>query len=121
MGALRIKRVYEAPSLDDGYRVLVDRLWPRGIRRDELSFDLWLKNAAPSPPLRTWYGHEPSRWPDFRLRYWAELESRPEVLEPLHAALGKGGLTLLFAARDPAFSHARVLAEFLEESFDPNA
>lgn len=111
---IRLKRVYERPSADDGLRVLVDRLWPRGVSKHDAAADLWLKDAAPSAGLRRWYGHDARRWSGFRKRYRAELERRPEVLHMLDDLRRRGPVTLLFAAHDEARSNAAVLREVLE-------
>jgi uncharacterized protein YeaO (DUF488 family) len=109
-----LKRVYDNPAPDDGLRVLVDRLWPRGMTRQELSADLWLKDAAPSPGLRRWYGHDPRRWDDFAHQYRAELAREPGVLRTLDDLRRRGRITLLFAARDTLHNHAVVLREVLD-------
>lgn len=111
---LKLKRVYERPSADDGLRVLVDRLWPRGVSRHDAAADLWLKDAAPSAPLRRWYGHDARRWPQFRDKYRAELARRPDVLRMLDDLRRRGPVTLLFAAQDEARNNAVVLREILE-------
>ncbi|WP_395698726.1 DUF488 domain-containing protein [Methylocella sp.] len=110
-----VKRVYEPPAAADGMRVLVDRLWPRGLRKDAASIDLWLKEVAPSAALRKWYGHEPERWPEFRKRYEAELDERQADVETLLRLAREGPLTLLYAARDGERSNAEVLWERLEQ------
>lgn len=110
---LRIKRVYETPEKADGVRILVDRLWPRGLSRDKAAVDIWLKEIAPSTELRRWYGHQPGRWPEFRRRYFAELDRQPETVAELRGTLGKGSATLLYAARDTRHSHAQALLEYL--------
>lgn len=112
---VKLKRVYERPSQDDGLRVLVDRLWPRGLSKREAAADLWLKDAAPSPSLRRWYDHEVRRWKEFRKRYRAELARRPDAIQVLRDLRRRGPVTLLFAARDEAHSHAVVLREALED------
>jgi uncharacterized protein YeaO (DUF488 family) len=109
-----LKRVYDNPAPDDGLRVLVDRLWPRGMTRQALSADLWLKDAAPSPRLRRWYGHDPRRWRDFAEKYRAELAREPGVLRTLDDLRRRGRITLLFAARDTLHNHAVVLREVLD-------
>lgn len=111
---VRLKRVYERPSADDGLRVLVDRLWPRGVSKHDAATDLWLKDAAPSVNLRRWYGHDARRWRQFRDRYRAELAGRPDILRMLDDLRQRGPLTLLFAARDETHSNAAVLREVLE-------
>ncbi len=111
---LRIKRAYEPASRADGLRILVDRLWPRGVSKEKLDAE-WLKDIAPSAALRTWYGHEPTRWDGFRERYFAELDARPEVLAPLREALRHGRVTLVYGARDPEHNQAVALAEYLKK------
>ncbi len=112
---IRLKRVYEAAEAADGMRVLVDRLWPRGLGKDDLACDLWLKEVAPSAALRRWFGHDPSRWQAFQERYQAELAARPESWQPLLAAARTGTVTLLYSARDEAHNNAVALKAFLEE------
>ena len=109
-----IKRIYEPPTKDDGARVLVDRIWPRGVTKEEAKLDLWLKAIAPSAALRKWYGHDPAKWTEFRRRYRAELAENPEPVAELKALMAKGPVTLLFAAHDEAHSHAAVLQEFVQ-------
>lgn len=111
----RIKRVYGAPSVEDDFRFLVDRLWPRGIKKEALSMTGWPKEIAPSPSLRKWFGHEPGKWTEFRRRYRAELENNPAAWKPLAEAVKKGNVTLLFAARDLKMNQAVVLRDFLKE------
>src|SRR5690606_4840134 len=116
MRRLRVKRVYDPPAPDDGLRVLVDRLWPRGLKKEDARIDLWLKEVAPSAELRRWFGHDPSRWDEFRRRYAAELRANPAVLEELRASLrGRGVATLLFAARDAERNNAVALKALLED------
>jgi uncharacterized protein YeaO (DUF488 family) len=111
---LHIKRAYDAPDKSDGTRILVDRLWPRGLSRDKAAVDLWLKEIAPSTELRQWFGHEPERWPEFRRRYFAELDRHPEAVAELRAAVGKGSATLLYAAKDIGHNNAQALLEYLQ-------
>ncbi|HEX7036483.1 MAG TPA: DUF488 domain-containing protein [Pseudomonadales bacterium] len=111
---MHIKRAYEPAAPGDGFRVLVDRLWPRGVRKDDLKVDLWARDAAPSAALRKWYGHEPERWEGFLERYFAELDSNPEALEPIRAALRKGKVTLVYSARDERHNQAVALKSYLE-------
>jgi len=114
MAKVSVKRVYLPPDPADGCRVLVDRLWPRGLSKDKAQIDHWLKALAPSDALRKWFGHEPARWDEFRRRYFAELDDQPEALEPLRALLKQEKkLTLLFGARDEAHNNAVALKEYL--------
>jgi uncharacterized protein YeaO (DUF488 family) len=113
-GSFVVKRIYDDPADDDGLRVLVDRLWPRGVSKERAKLDLWLKEIAPSPPLRTEFAHMQERFADFRVAYEAELENNPAVDNLLELAAGKGRVTLLYGARDPDVNHARVLLEFLQ-------
>jgi len=113
--AVELKRAYEPPSPDDGMRVLVDRLWPRGLSKEQLAVDLWLKEVAPSDELRRWYGHEPRRWKSFAAKYRAELAQRTDLLHLLDELRRRGQVTLLYGARDTAGNNAVVLREVLEE------
>ena len=110
---LLLKRVYEAPSPQDGFRILVDRLWPRGITKEKAAVDLWLKEAAPSPELRKAFCHDPEKWDDFRTRYFAELETNAAV-GTIMERLREGTVTLVYAAKDETFNHTAALAEHLE-------
>jgi uncharacterized protein YeaO (DUF488 family) len=110
---IRLKRAYLAPSPEDGVRVLVDRLWPRGLRKSEEAIDRWLKDLAPSTELRRWFGHDPSRWTEFRRQYEAELSRQTELLDELRAMAQKGPVTLVFAAQDELHNQAVVLKDFL--------
>jgi len=112
--AIRIKRVYDEAECSDGFRVLVDRLWPRGLPKADAKVDLWVKQAAPSPELRKWFGHDPAKWTEFRRRYLAELDARPEDLTALEDAARHCTVTLLYAARDTLHNHALVLKAYLE-------
>lgn len=119
---VRIRRVYEAAEPEDGARVLVDRLWPRGLAKTDAVFDDWLKTAAPSAELRKWYGHDPGRYPEFADRYRAELaeagSAASEALERLVELAAEGTLTLLTATKDLEHSHPRVLASVITRSDD---
>jgi uncharacterized protein YeaO (DUF488 family) len=114
---IEIKRVYESPVPEDGRRVLVERLWPRGVRKDTLKLDMWVRELGASDALRRWYGHDPERWPEFRRRYRAELLGHPEHWRPLVELAREDSLTLLFSARDPLRNNAFALREFLLESW----
>ncbi len=115
---LAIKRVYDEPDKSDGMRVLVDRLWPRGLSKERAHVDLWLKDIAPSHELRTWYHHDPAKFDEFRQRYEAELSSGPahDALARLHELMRQQSMTLVFAARDAEHSNAAVLRELLNRS-----
>jgi len=111
---LKIKRVYERPEPRDGTRILVDRLWPRGLTKERARVDLWLKEVAPSTRLRKWYGHDPKKWKGFRSRYRTELKKVPDELATIKAKRRKGRVTLLYGARDEQHNEAIVLQEFLD-------
>lgn len=115
---LQIKRVYEPPAPGDGARILVDRLWPRGLRREAASVDAWMPEVAPSAGLRKWFGHTPSRWAGFERRFAGELDAKPEAVRALVARLRAGQATLLFAARDVAHNNAVALRAYLHRRFD---
>ena len=110
---IRIKRAYEPPHADDGVRILIDRLWPRGIKKEALALDRWAKELAPSTALRKWFGHDPLRWDGFRSRYFAELAANPEGLARLRPYLERGPVTLLYAAVDEEHNNAVALRQFL--------
>jgi uncharacterized protein YeaO (DUF488 family) len=110
---LHIKRAYEPAASEDGERYLVDRLWPRGLRKEALRISAWLKEAAPSDALRRWFGHDPERWVEFRRRYREELRAKKTLLQPLRDALKRGPVTLVYSAHDEARNQAVVLSEFL--------
>ncbi|HEY2335719.1 MAG TPA: DUF488 domain-containing protein [Solirubrobacterales bacterium] len=112
---LTIKRIYEPPSGEDGLRILVDRLWPRGVSKQDAALDLWLKEVAPTPELRAWFGHAPQRFEEFSARYRAELEANPALDRLLDAAREAESVTLLYAARDRKFNHAAVLCDFARD------
>jgi len=110
----KIKRAYETPDPTDGFRVLVDRLWPRGLTREKLRIDAWVKDVAPSTELRKWIHSDMSRWAEFRRRYFKELAAQPEAVADLRKRARAGKVTLVFAARDPENNHAAILKEYLE-------
>lgn len=115
MHAIHIRRAYEPAADDDGVRVLVDRLWPRGLSKDKAAIDHWAKEAAPSNELRRWFAHDPARWPEFQSRYREELQSHQaqEEIATLRAMARKSRLTLLYAARDEEMNNAVVLRDYL--------
>ena len=113
---IRLKRAYEPLSDDDGTRILVERLWPRGLTKEKAAIDLWLKEVAPSPELRKWYSHDTSRWDEFRKRYRAEIEDNGEVLSDLNRRLKEGPVTFVYAAKDELHNSALVLKEYLERT-----
>lgn len=108
---IRIKRVYEQPDEQDGRRVLVDRLWPRGLTKERAKVDLWLKDIAPSTALRKWFGHDPDKWEAFKERYLAELKNNGEQIRILKQELDKGLVTLVYAAKDEKHNEAIVIQE----------
>jgi uncharacterized protein YeaO (DUF488 family) len=111
----RIKRIYDAPDVSDGFRVLVDRLWPRGVHKEQALLDAWARELAPSTALRQWFQHDPARWPEFQLRYRAELRDRQPELQVLRQRARRQAVTLLFAAKDPKINHAVALRAILLE------
>ncbi len=111
---IKLKRVYEKPAKADGTRILVDRLWPRGLTKAEAKLDLWLKEIAPSTELRKWFGHDPKKWKEFRRRYREELKSHPDELKLIKSKTKEGAVTLLYGARDQEHNEAVVLQELLE-------
>lgn len=114
MPRLAVKRAYEAAAPADGARVLVDRMWPRGVKKEDLRLEEWMRDLAPSAALRKWFGHEPGRWDEFRRRYFAELDARPEAWRKLLEMARKGKVTLLFGARETEYNNAQALKEYLE-------
>ena len=112
---VRIARIYEPPQKDDGWRVLVDRLWPRGVTKEALQIEAWIKDVAPRTELRKWFGHDPAKWDEFQRRYIAELQSEPGAWQPLLDAAGNGTLTLVYGAKDTEHNDAVVLKAFLEK------
>lgn len=115
---IRLKRAYEAAAADDGRRVLVERLWPRGVTREKAALDLWLKDVAPSAGLRSWFGHDPDKWPEFRRRYAAELDARPEEVAQLVGMSREGTVTFVYGSRDERHNAAVVLKEYVEERLE---
>lgn len=117
---LKLKRIYATPVADDGVRVLVERLWPRGLSKERAAVDLWLKDLAPSTELRRWFGHDPANWPRFCWRYWAELGGQSDLVNLLQGKGEEGTITLLFAARDERHNNALALKLFLEGAGIPD-
>ncbi len=115
---INIRRVYEPPMNDEGYRVLIDRLWPRGLRKDQVQFDIWLKDIAPSTELRRWFQHDPAKWSEFKARYFLELDAQPEAIADLVDRVKAGPVTLLFGARAERISNAAALVEYLDAKLD---
>lgn len=111
---IKVKRVYQPASPQDGQRFLVDRLWPRGMKRNDLSLDGWLKDVGPSNALRRWFAHDPTRWTEFQRRYRVELDRRPAGWRPLLAAAHRAKITLIYSARDPKHNNAVALKSYLE-------
>ena len=116
---IRVKRVYESHGPDDGVCFLVERLWPRGVKKAALHMDGWIKDVAPSDGLRRWFGHDPARWEEFRRRYFAELDGKPEAWEPILGAERRSNVTLLYSARDTAHNNAVALKAYLAEQSAP--
>ena len=110
------KRVYDKPSTKDGFRVLVDRLWPRGVKKENANIDLWCKDIAPSNDLRKWFGHNPAKWDEFKSRYFKELDRNREAVSLLVEKAGREPLTLLFSAKDKIFNNATVLMEYIKKT-----
>jgi uncharacterized protein YeaO (DUF488 family) len=110
---LVLKRAYEKAAPDDGIRFLVERLWPRGIKKGDLRIDAWLKDLAPSNSLRRWFAHDPKKWSEFQHRYFAELDSHPEACEQIHSAARRGRVTLVYSAHDTEHNNAVALREYL--------
>jgi len=111
---IKIKRVYDPPESGDGKRILVDRLWPRGIRKEDVKWDEWLKDIAPSDELRKWYSHDPSKYVEFKKRYKKELVKKKEVLQRIKDEAKEGTVTLLFSARATEYNNATAMKEFLK-------
>ncbi len=109
---IQVKRIYESSDAKDGFRILVDRLWPRGIKKENANIDLWLKEIAPSDSLRKWFNHEPEKWDEFKKRYGKELKENPELVDQLSRHLKNGKVTFLFSAKDEAHNNAVALREY---------
>lgn len=111
---IRLKRVYEKPDKDDGFRILVDRLWPRGLTKEKAHVDIWLKEIAPTSELRKWFGHDPKKWDEFQERYETEIRRKDDLIKMLKRRARQGTITLIYAARDKKHNEAVVLKHFLE-------
>src|ERR1051325_4855193 len=111
---IQLKRAYEIPSRLDGLGILVERLWPRGLTKEKAALDLWLKDVAPSPQLRKWFGHDPAKWKQFEKRYWKELQAQTDAIGLLKRKSRRGTVTLVYAAHDEEHNGALALKEFLE-------
>ena len=118
---IQIKRAYERTGKDDGKRILVERLWPRGVKRAELRLDQWIKDIAPSTALRQWFQHDPAKWGEFRRRYFRELEQHADVWQPLLALARRGLVTLIYSAHDTEHNNAVALKEFLQARMRPKS
>ena len=112
-GNIKLKRAYEQPEAADGIRVLVDRLWPRGVKKVDAAIDQWMKELSPSTELRNWFGHDPARWDEFRERYAAEVSQHPDQLRQLRALAGEGTVTLVYSAHDEEHNNAVALRGFI--------
>lgn len=112
---IQLKRAYEPPSKEDGFRILVDRLWPRGVSKEKADINLWMKDIAPSIELRKWFSHDPAKWDEFRRRYWDELKKNPELLDQIRNQSRQGKVTLVYSAKDEEHNDAVALKEFLEK------
>ena len=110
---IKLKRAYEPPAPDDGTRILIDRLWPRGVTKSDAAINEWMKEIAPSTELRKWFGHDPSRWQEFRRRYQSEIQHHPEQFDRLRKLAQNGRITLVFSAHDEAHNDAVVLKDLL--------
>ena len=111
---ITVKRTYDPVSPDDGARLLVERLWPRGVAKADAAVDEWLRDVAPSTALRKWFGHDPDRWDEFRRRYFRELDSRPEVWTPIVSAARRGAVTLVYSSHDTQHNNAVALRDYLQ-------
>ncbi len=115
---VKVKRIYDEPRRDDGFRVLVDRIWPRGLSKESAGVELWLRDIAPSSGLRRWFGHDPDKWSEFKTRYWRELDDNPQPVNELVEKASGRRLCLVFSAKDTEHNNAVALKEYLERRFD---
>jgi len=112
---IKIKRIYDAPTPDDGIRILVDRLWPRGVSKEKAKVDLWLREIAPSNELRKWYGHDPKKWAEFRKRYFSDLHTKRELVNQIVQKTKEGDVTLLYSSKEEKINNAVALKEYIEK------
>jgi uncharacterized protein YeaO (DUF488 family) len=112
--SIYIKRIYVPPGKSDGTRILIDRLWPRGVKKETAKIDLWLKEIAPSHELRKWFNHDHEKWKEFKKRYYQELEANPESLQQLTLLMEEGPVTFVFSSREETYNNAKALQEYLE-------
>ncbi len=112
---ISIKRIYEKPAAEDGKRILVERLWPRGLKKEQAKVDEWLKDVAPSADLRKWYSHDPSKWAEFKKRYWAELENKKGIVQRLKEESSESKVTFLFGSKEEKLNSATALKEYIEQ------
>lgn len=118
---IRIKRIYDEPSRSDGKRILIDRLWPRGIKKEEARLDEWLKEVAPSNELRKWFNHDPDKWVEFKKRFITELQGRQDLVDGIISSARKGAVTLLFGSKEERFNNAVALKEYIESKMNASA
>jgi uncharacterized protein YeaO (DUF488 family) len=111
---IKVKRIYDPPEAEDGFRILVDRLWPRGLSKEKARVDLWLKEISPSNELRKWYAHDPQKWTEFKKKYWGEIEGRKQEFATLRQKAKGGTVTFLFSSKEEKLNNAAALKEFLE-------
>jgi uncharacterized protein YeaO (DUF488 family) len=112
---IKIKRIYDTPTPDDGIRILVDRLWPRGLSKEKAKVDLWLKEIAPSNELRKWYGHDPKKWAEFRKKYFKDLDTKRELVNQIVQKIKEGDVTLLYSSKEEKLNNAVALKEYIIE------
>jgi uncharacterized protein YeaO (DUF488 family) len=113
MKTIKIKRIYEPPAKEDGFRILVDRLWPRGLTKEKAKVDLWLKELAPSDQLRKWYGHDPKKWTEFRKKYFNELKDKDEPIQLIVRKVKEGTITFLYSSKEEKINNAVALKEYI--------
>lgn len=118
---IQVKRVYEPPDAGDGRRILVDRLWPRGLSKEKAKIDHWVREIAPSNGLRHWYGHDPDKWSEFKRRYFAELDANPDAVAAMRRAMGDGAVTFVFSSKEPRINNAFALKEYVGADRSPSS